>query len=64
MFKLEVNTGNAAFCDPITGEEDKFWEMREISRLMAEVSRKMENGKESGSIIDINGNKVGEWKLE
>lgn len=64
MFKLEMNTGGAAFRDPITGEEDKFWEMREVSRLMVKISRQMENGKESGSIIDMNGNKVGKWKLE
>ena len=64
MFKVEIKTGNAAFCDPVTGEEDKFWETREVSRLMTKILRQMESGKESGSIIDMNGNKVGEWKLE
>ena len=37
MFKLEIETDNAAFCDPDTGSEDEFWEGIEINRLLEKV---------------------------
>lgn len=34
MFKLEIETDNAAFCDPYTGSEDEFWkELKSIDFL-------------------------------
>ena len=62
MFKLEINTGNAAFCNPMTGEEDDYWEGVEINRILIAVREKIEQGETSGKCYDINGNKVGEWK--
>ena len=61
MFKLEIETGNAAFCDPDTGSEDEFWEGIEINRLLEKVQIEIEEGYTSGTIIDINGNRVGKW---
>jgi hypothetical protein len=61
MFKLEIETGGGAFCDPDTGSEDEFWEGIEINRLLAKVQLSIEEGCTSGTIIDINGNKVGKW---
>jgi hypothetical protein len=61
MFKLEIETDNAAFCDPYTGSEDEFWEGIEINRLLEKVQIKIEEGYTSGTIIDINGNRVGKW---
>ena len=61
MFKCEIDTGNAAFADPETCEEDKFWEGVELSRVLNEIVKKIENGDTSGSIFDINGNRVGKW---
>lgn len=61
MFKCEIKTGNAAFCDPDTGNESEFWEAVELKRILEDVCEKLEEGFTSGSIMDINGNKVGEW---
>lgn len=50
---IQINTDNAAF-------EDK---EEEISRLLKEVSRKIENGISSGNLKDLNGNNVGNFDL-
>lgn len=59
MFKCEIETGGAAFCDLFTGEEDNEMEAVEIRSLLAKVSYELEHGATSGIIIDVNGNKVG-----
>ncbi len=61
MLKIEIKTGNAAFCDPYTGEENEYWESVELNRILANICLKIENGETSGSCMDINGNKVGQW---
>lgn len=61
MLKIEIKTGNAAFCDPYTGEPSEFDEAIECKRLLEGICRELEDGATSGSIIDINGNKVGQW---
>ena len=58
MLKIEIKTGNAAFCDPYTGEEDEIYEAMECIRLLKKICRKLEDGKTHGIIIDINENKV------
>ena len=61
MLKIEIKTGNAAFCDPFTGEPSEFYEAIECKRLLEGICRELEDAAISGSIIDINGNKVGQW---
>jgi hypothetical protein len=61
MLKIEIDTGNAAFCDPFTGETSEFDEAIECKRLLEDICRKLEDGVTGGNIIDINGNKVGQW---
>lgn len=61
MLKIEIKTGNAAFCDPYTGEEDKYYEGLELSKILNAIADDIKYGKTSGSILDINGNKVGSW---
>lgn len=61
MFKLEIKTGGSAFCDPSTGEEDEVAEAAEIRRILETVSCELETGATSGSVMDVNGNKVGNW---
>lgn len=61
MLKIEIKTGNAAFCDPDTGEESEFWEGVELNRILDGIKQKIEDGYTSGSCADINGNKVGSW---
>lgn len=61
MFKCEIKTGNAAFCDPNTGAESEFWEGIEINRILDGIKQKVHEGYTSGSVADINGNKIGKW---
>lgn len=64
MFKMEIKTGGAAFRDPFTGEESDFDEEREVAKLLEHVKHEVHNGNRYGSIMDVNGNKVGTWKLD
>lgn len=61
MFKCEIKTGGAAFCDPYDGNESEYWEAVELKRIFENICTKLENGATSGAIMDINGNKVGKW---
>ena len=64
MFEIKFKTGNAAFCDPYTGEEDEVYEVNECRRILKKIIEKLDYGYREGSCIDINGNKVGEWRLK
>lgn len=52
--KIEFSTGNAAF--------DEYGDY-EVKRILAKIIEQVENGYEDGVIMDINGNKIGEWEL-
>ena len=61
MFKLEIETGGAAYrhgdhvLDPYATE---------VRRILLDVICKLEAGYTDGSVIDVNGNKVGRWSYE
>ena len=61
MFKCEIKTGGAAFCNPDTGKEDAWCEGLELKRIFKKIMDDIEHGMTSGVIMDINGNKVGSW---
>ncbi len=61
MLKIEIQTGGAAFCDPFTGKPSEIDEAIECRRILEGICEEIEEGAIRGSIIDINGNKVGEW---
>ena len=61
MFELKMKTGNAAFCDPYTGEESECDEAHEVARILREIADYVEHGKRSGGCIDYNGNNVGKY---
>lgn len=63
MMKIEFTTGNAAFTDPFTGEENNFYEAMECKRILEGICEKLEDGVTHGSLFDINGNKIGKWSL-
>ena len=63
MFEVKIRTGGAAFKDP-DGNFDDLYEAFEIKRLLDGINLAIREGRNSGSIIDINGNKVGEWRLD
>lgn len=60
MLKIEIKTGNAAYSD---GDEltDEGRELLAINlKVIANMIVNDENG---GTIMDINGNKAGEWEV-
>jgi hypothetical protein len=61
--KIEFNTDNDAFKDACTGEETRasFWS--EYTRIIAKINDQIASGQKYNSILDINGNKIGEWSL-
>lgn len=63
-FKMEIKTDGAAFCDAFTGEPDRVSEAMEIRRILNRVIEKLELGYTEGSVMDINGNNVGNWKVD
>ena len=61
MLKIEIKTGGAAYRDENDELDRNAYELR---RNLKEIMEKLECGYQSGYIMDINGNKVGEWLLE
>ena len=57
-FNLRITCENAAFFD----EENRFnpWE---VARILNHVAKLVQEGVDTRSIHDLNGNKVGEWSL-
>lgn len=51
---IDINTDNSAF-------EDRD---EEINRILVRVVSSIKNGRVGGSIIDINGNKVGRYEVD
>lgn len=56
MFKIFMETGNAAF------GENQAEEAEEVSRILKKLSQEVLR-KESGKILDLNGNAIGVWKF-
>jgi hypothetical protein len=54
MFKLEFETGNAAFTDNLR---------EECARILRKIADQLESGRECGRCMDYNGNAVGDWEL-
>lgn len=63
MFKLEFDTEGADFIDE-EGYDNNFFLVEECKRILKKVCQKLEDDETSGSIIDINGNKIGSWELD
>jgi len=62
MFKLEIETGNAAFGPTVLDRN------AEIARLLRKAADRIDaNGNtmpESGKLMDLNGNSCGRWTLD
>lgn len=62
--KIKFNTNNAAFKDPDGVKSfDVVYRDREVIRILKNIIDDIEIGCDCGSIMDINGNKIGEWSL-
>lgn len=64
MLKIEIKTGGAAYRDEYSEEDRLDPYNTELIRNLKDIIYKLERGHDVGSIMDINGNKVGTWKLE
>lgn len=58
MFKLKIDTSNAAFEDA-----DGDHRIQEIVRILNEVIKKLENRDSIRILYDLNGNPVGNYSL-
>lgn len=62
--EIKFRTSSAAFHDDSDNEFFDQWAMlRESKRILEKVINEMLHDKTSGAIMDINGNKIGEWSL-
>lgn len=65
MFKIEIKTSNAAFCDENTGEPHRIDAQREIIRILSDLVFEMKLFQSEGATLDYknlrdyNGNIVG-----
>ena len=55
MFRVKIETGNDAFAENPSIE---------IARLLRKIASQVEEGRLEGRVMDINGNKVGEYGLK
>ena len=55
MMNVSFTTGNSAFC----GGNGTY----EVARLLRQIADRVEIGYQDGSVVDLNGNRVGEWSL-
>lgn len=60
--KIKFNTDNAAFCDA-DGEQNDLTKRLEVIDILCDIKYKVSQGLSGGPIMDINGNKIGEWSL-
>jgi len=56
MFRLEIETGNAAFQDGLGDLE--------VARILKEVTNRILGGFTEGAVFDMNGNRVGKFVME
>lgn len=54
MFRMQVKTTNEAFADDPNGE---------LARLLRLAARLVEEGHSESALLDINGNRVGEFSI-
>lgn len=61
---VRFNTSGAAFGSEYEDEvTNDIYARTEVVRILKKVTVQIENGEEYGPIMDINGNKIGEWSL-
>ena len=64
MFRVEMKTDGATFCDPMNGKKDFFYESVEIVRILDNIKDAINCNVKQGNCIDKNGNIVGRWSIE
>ena len=65
MFEVKIRTESAAFKSGADSPEmDEIITAEELAMMLNKIAWNMYNGDREGSVIDTNGNKVGEWRLD
>lgn len=60
---IKIATGGAAFRDAFSGEENELCEAAECRRILKNICEQLDAGYRDGVIMDVNGNRVGEWSM-
>lgn len=63
MFKVEFRTSGAAFEDP-DGIDSEIYRAMEADRILKRICADLASGKDSGTIMDLCGNRVGQWSMD
>ncbi len=62
--KIQFSTEGAAFKDEYADEAtNSIYTRSEVVRILKGIAANIEYGYDNGVLMDINGNKVGEWSL-
>lgn len=62
--KIEFSTDNAAFKDENASDMDNdLWTREQVIRILKKIIHDIDYDYDHGPIMDINGNKIGEWSL-
>lgn len=60
--EISIRTAGAAFCDE-DGEPDEWYKAQEVSRIMREVTERVQNGQRMGTFRDLMGNAAGSFTV-
>ena len=58
-FHVTIETDNAAFADPFTGDESDEYRNAEVASILFELVQSLRNGMTQVRLLDSNGNRVG-----
>ena len=62
--KIQFSTEGAAFKDEYADKTmNDIYVRQETARILKKIASHIESGSNYGSIMDINGNKIGTWEL-
>lgn len=62
MLQIAIKTRNAAYSDD--GKTLSMEGRVEISKHLRRIATKIEGWEDNGTIMDVNGNIVGKWRIE
>lgn len=62
--KIKFSTSGEAFQDEYADEAtNDMYTRSEVVRILKKITKQIDDGEDYGPIMDINGNKIGEWSL-
>ncbi len=64
QFTVSFDMDNAAFDNEDAAESPSYTALSESARILQIIVSRLENGETRGHCRDINGNHVGEWRVE